>query len=79
MAETRELNVNPSDLAGALHRNLMETATYILQTPALNIDANGVRTYLERGQALLDALEDIQRMVANQASASGANGEARAN
>lgn len=77
----RELQMNPSDLAGALHRNLMEAATYILQTPAMNIDMGGVRGHLDRANDLIDALQDLQQAVrAHAASNASANAnEARAN
>lgn len=73
------LKLHPSDLAGAIHRNLMELATYIQQTPGIGIDVPSAKQHLARGWDLLGALEEMQVAIRSHAAFNGADNEARTN
>jgi len=69
----------PSDVAGAIHRNLMELVVHIQNAPAMAIDAALARRHLAHAFTLLDALQSVQAAVARHAENGAAGEEPRAN
>lgn len=71
------VDLNPSDIAGAVQRGLSELHAY-MQQPAHAIDVQASQAHLVRLDALLQTLSDMQRAYARQAASTpAANGEAR--
>lgn len=71
------VDLNPSDIAGAVQRALSELHGY-MQRPALSIDVPAAQSHLDRVAALLLTLSDMQAAYASEVAAKPvANGELR--
>lgn len=70
----KNLELTPSDLAGALHRAAVELAQYLHGSHALSLDAGQMKAHIARMYRFLDALEGMQTELRAQHAAANGNG-----
>lgn len=67
----KAINITPSDIVGAIQRQLQELLVYLNQS-ALQIDTNACLAHLDRTEEFLRSLQDAQLKLAAAQNTQGA-------